>query len=37
MELEKTARYIAQLSSHGYKYAVVGKLARYDKSICEEA
>jgi hypothetical protein len=32
MELEKTARYIAQLSSHGYKYAVVGKLARYDKA-----
>ncbi len=33
MELERTARYIAQLSSRGYKYAVVGKLTRYDKKI----
>jgi hypothetical protein len=32
MELERTARYIAQLSGRGYKYAVVGKLARYDKA-----
>jgi hypothetical protein len=33
MELERTARYIAQLSGRGYKYAVVGKLARYDKKL----
>ena len=31
MDLEKTARYIAQLSRHGYKYAIVGKLVRYDR------
>jgi hypothetical protein len=33
MELGRTARYIAQLSGRGYKYAVVGRLARYDKKI----
>jgi len=31
MDLEKTAKYIAQLSRHGYKYAIVGKLDRYDR------
>jgi hypothetical protein len=31
MDLEKTAKYIAQLSRHGYKYAIVGKLVRYDR------
>jgi len=31
MDLEKTARYIAQLSRHGYRYAIVGKLVRYDR------
>jgi len=33
MDLEKTARYIAQLSRHGYKYAIVGKLVRYDREL----
>ena len=33
MDLEKTARYIAQLSRHGYKYAVIGELLRYDKEL----
>jgi len=33
MDLEKTAKYIAQLSRHGYKYAVIGKLLRYDKEL----
>jgi len=32
-ELERTARYIAQLSGRGYKYAVVGRLTRYDKKL----
>ena len=31
MDLEKTAKYIAQLSKHGYKYAIIGKLDRYDR------
>ncbi|MCI4409155.1 MAG: hypothetical protein JHC26_08695 [Thermofilum sp.] len=31
MDLERTARYIAQLSRHGYRYAIVGKLVRYDR------
>ncbi len=31
MDLERTSRYIAQLSRHGYKYAIVGKLVRYDR------
>ena len=31
MDLEKTAKYIAQLSRHGYKYAIIGKLDRYDR------
>jgi hypothetical protein len=31
MDLEKTAKYIAQLSRHGYRYAIVGKLDRYDR------
>jgi hypothetical protein len=31
MDLEKTARYIAQLSRHGYRYAIVGKLVKYDR------
>jgi hypothetical protein len=31
MDLEKTARYIAQLSRHGYRYAILGKLVRYDR------
>jgi hypothetical protein len=33
MDLEKTARYIAQLSRHGYKYAILGELLRYDKEL----
>jgi len=33
MDLEKTARYIAQLSRHGYKYAIIGKLVRYDREL----
>jgi hypothetical protein len=33
MDLEKTAKYIAQLSRHGYKYAIVGKLLRYDREL----
>jgi hypothetical protein len=31
MDLEKTAKYIAQLSRHGYKYAIIGQLVRYDR------
>jgi len=31
MDLEKTAKYIAQLSRHGYRYAIIGKLVRYDR------
>ncbi len=31
MDLKRTAKYIAQLSRHGYKYAIVGKLVRYDR------
>jgi hypothetical protein len=33
MDLEKTAKYIAQLSRHGYKYAIIGKLVRYDREL----
>jgi hypothetical protein len=33
MDLEKTSRYIAQLSRHGYKYAVLGELSNYNKEL----
>jgi len=33
MDLEKTARYIAQLSRHGYKYAVLGELSNYNREL----
>jgi hypothetical protein len=36
MDLEKTARYIAQLSRHGYKYAIIGKLVRYDRELVKK-
>jgi hypothetical protein len=31
MDLEKTARYIAQLSRHGYRYAILGELSNYNR------
>jgi hypothetical protein len=31
MDLERTAKYTAQLSRHGYRYAIVGKLVKYDR------
>ncbi len=33
MDLEKTARYIAQLSRHGYKYAILGELSNYNREL----
>ncbi len=33
MDLEKTAKYIAQLSRHGYKYAIVGQLSGYNRKL----
>jgi hypothetical protein len=36
MDLEKTAKYIAQLSRHGYKYAIIGKLVRYDRELVKK-
>ena len=33
MDLEKTSRYIAQLSRHGYKYAVLGELSNYNREL----
>jgi hypothetical protein len=36
MDLERTARYIAQLSRHGYKYAIIGKLVRYDREFVKK-
>jgi hypothetical protein len=33
MDLEKTTRYIAQLSRHGYKYAVLGELSNYNREL----
>jgi hypothetical protein len=33
MDLEKTAKYIAQLSSRGYKYAIIGQLSGYNRKL----
>jgi hypothetical protein len=33
MDLEKTAKYIAQLSRHGYKYAILGELSNYNREL----
>jgi hypothetical protein len=33
MELGRTARYIAQLSRHGYKYAILGELSNYNREL----
>ncbi len=33
MDLEKTAKYIAQLSARGYKYAIVGNLSGYNRKL----
>jgi hypothetical protein len=33
MDLERTAKYIAQLSGRGYKYAVLGELSGYNKKL----
>jgi len=33
MDLEKTSRYIAQLSRHGYKYAILGELSNYNREL----
>jgi hypothetical protein len=33
MDLERTAKYIAQLSRHGYKYAILGELSNYNREI----
>jgi len=36
MDLEKTAKYIAQLSRHGYKYAVLGDLSNYNRELVKK-
>ncbi len=33
MDLERTSRYIAQLSGRGYKYAIVGQLSGYNRKL----
>jgi hypothetical protein len=33
MDLERTAKYIAQLSRHGYKYAILGELSNYNREL----
>jgi len=33
MDLEKTAKYIAQLSGRGYKYAIIGQLSGYNRKL----
>jgi hypothetical protein len=33
MDLERTSRYIAQLSARGYKYAVIGQLSGYNRKL----
>jgi hypothetical protein len=33
MDLEKTAKYIAQLSGRGYKYAIIGHLSGYNRKL----
>jgi len=33
MDLERTSRYIAQLSRHGYKYAILGELSNYNREL----
>ena len=33
MDLEKTAKYIAQLSGRGYKYAIIGNLSGYNRKL----
>jgi hypothetical protein len=33
MDLEKTAKYIAQLSARGYKYAIIGHLSGYNRKL----
>jgi len=33
MDLEKTAKYIAQLSARGYKYAIIGQLSGYNRKL----
>ena len=33
MDLERTAKYIAQLSGRGYKYAIIGNLSGYNRKL----
>jgi hypothetical protein len=33
MDLERTAKYIAQLSGRGYKYAIIGQLSGYNRKL----
>ncbi|MCI4458233.1 MAG: hypothetical protein JHC21_01295 [Thermocrinis sp.] len=33
MDLERTSRYIAQLSRHSYKYAILGELSNYNREL----
>jgi len=36
MDLEKTAKYIAQLSARGYKYAIIGQLSGYNRKLVKK-
>jgi hypothetical protein len=36
MDLEKTSRYIAQLSGKGYKYAIIGQLSGYNRKLVKK-
>jgi hypothetical protein len=36
MDLERTAKYIAQLSGRGYKYAIVGQLSGYNRKLVKK-
>jgi len=36
MDLERTSRYIAQLSRHGYKYAILGELSNYNRELVKK-
>jgi hypothetical protein len=36
MDLERTAKYIAQLSGRGYKYAIIGQLSGYNRKLVKK-
>jgi hypothetical protein len=36
MDLEKTAKYISQLSGRGYKYAIIGQLSVYNRKLVKK-